>query len=127
MLKTHIVIYKLPIDQQVVADIKHLAENDCDEIRRSSALFNLKLKEKQRLTQVAINDVIEGSRSIFDSTMQYIQAAFRSRFADLGLDPNQLNKFEDVFRNIEHPFDNLLTQHQQEKYFSSELSLVVSS
>lgn len=87
----------------MVADIKHLAENDRDEIRRSSALFILKLKEKRRLTQVVINDVIEGSRSIFDSTMQYIQAAFRSRFADLGLDPNQLNKFEDVFGILNIP------------------------
>ena len=58
--------------------------------------------------------------------MKHVQAAFRSKFADLGLNPDQLLKFEDVFKNIGQPFDNLLTLYQQEKYFSTELCLVVS-
>ena len=78
------------IDLQVTADIKHLIGSDHEDIRRSSALFILKLKEQQRLTQVAINDVIEGCGALFADSMQHVQAAFRSRskFADLGLNPD---------------------------------------
>ena len=39
-------VYMSIIDLQVTADIKHLIGSDREDIRRSSALFILKLKEQ---------------------------------------------------------------------------------
>ena len=107
------------------ADFKHLTGQDCEAIKRSSALLILKLKERCKLSQSAINTVVESYRGLFATTMQHMLAALRSKLADLGFDPSQTMAMQEVFSEIEKPFDSLVTEHQQNAYFLNELSLVV--
>ena len=76
--------------------------------------------------QSAINTVVEGCRGLFATTMQHMQAALRSKLADLGFDPSQTLAMQEVFSGLEEPFENPVTEHQQNAYYSlNELGLVV--
>ena len=107
------------------ADLEHLIGQDCEAIKCSSALLILKLKERSKLWQSAIDTVVEGCRGLCASTMQHVQAALRSKLADLGFDLSQVVAMQEVFSGLEEPFDNLVTEYQQHTYFLNELGLVV--
>ena len=62
------------------------------DIRRSSALFILKLKEKDRLTEVVIDHVVEGCRGLFSQTIERVQTGVKAEFAESGLDPDKLGE-----------------------------------
>ena len=113
------------LDMGVAADLNYLTRHDREAIMRSSALLILKLKEHRKLSQVAINNVVEGCRGLFAYTLQHLQAALRSKLADLGFDPREMLAIQEVFSGIGEPFDNLVTENQQESYFLNELNLVV--
>lgn len=109
----------------MTADINYLTGHDREAILRSSALLILKLKNQCKLSQVAINNVVEGCRGLFAYTLQHLQAGLRSKLADLGFDHSELLAIQEVFSSINEPFDRLTTQKQQESYFLNELNLVV--
>ena len=48
-------------------DIDYLMGQDIEKLRKSSALFLLKMKDKRRISQVAIDDVVEHCRSLADN------------------------------------------------------------
>ena len=110
---------------ELAADLKHLTGQDRAAIKHSSALLILKLKERCKLSQSAINTVVEGCRGLFATTMEHMQAALRSKLVDLGYDPNQTLAMQEVFSELEELFDNLVTEHQQNDYFLNKLALVV--
>ena len=91
----------------------------------SSALLILKLKEHCKLSQVAINNNVEGCWGLFSYSLQQLQAALRSKLADLGFNPSELLAIQEVFGEMREPFDSLVTENQQESYFLNELNLVV--
>lgn len=107
------------LELELTADLKHLTGQDCEAIKCT------KLKERCKLLQSAIDTVVEGCRGLFASTMQHVQAAIRSKLADLGFDPSQIVAIQEAFSELEEPFDNLVTEHQQHAYFLNKLSLVV--
>ena len=106
---TKIFTYILVLEWELRADLEHLTGQDCEAIKRSSALLILKLKERSKLSQSAIDTVVEGCRGLCASTMQHVQAALRSKLADLGFDPSQVVAMQEVFSELEEPFDNLVT------------------
>ena len=99
---------------------------DKQKIIRSSALFLLKLKEHRRISQVAIDDIVEGSKGLVAQTIAHVEAGVKAKLAELGLDPDTVNGLDSVFKDIAHPFDGIETCHRQEKYFCEKLGLVVS-
>ena len=107
------------------ADISYLTGHDREAIMRSSTLLILKLKEHCKLSQVAINSIVDGCRGLFAYTLQHLQAALRSKLADLGFDQREMLAIQEVFSGIGEPFDSLVTENQQETYFLNELNLVV--
>ena len=109
----------------VQADIAHLFGTDVETRRRSSALFLLKLKEHRRITQVAIDDVIEGSQSLFQQTVLTVQAGVRARLAESGVDPDTIVGLNDAFLGMNDPFTGLENKYKQEKYYKETLGLVV--
>ena len=64
----------LILELELTAD-KYLTGQDREAIKRSSALLILKLKERCKLSQSAIDTVVEGCRGLCASTMQHVQAA----------------------------------------------------
>ena len=101
--------------------------SDVDQMRRSNALFLLKLKEQRRISQVAIDDVVAGSRNLVSQTIQHIHAGVRAKLAQEGFDQELIDGLNDIFENCPDPFYNLGTSYYQEKYYREELGLVVSS
>ena len=46
-------------------DLQHLLGADAVQLQRSRALFLLKMKEVHKLPQTALNDVVEGFKTVF--------------------------------------------------------------
>ena len=104
-------------------DLEHLLGIDATLQKKNSALFLMKLKETRQLSQVAIDDVVEGSRTVFLHTIQRLHSGTRAKLAALGLDDTLLDS---VFTDIPDPFEGLETRHMQEKCFKEDFGLVVS-
>ena len=109
------------------ADVQYLTGNDVEQMCRSSALLRLKLKERCRVSQVAIDEVIAGFRSLLPQSIQHIQAGVKAKIAEYGLDAASIDGLTDGFKNIYDPFDTLNTSYHQEKFFREKLGLIVSS
>ena len=109
------------IDQ--VHDVNHILGMETQHQKQSSALFILKMKEIHRLSQVAVDGIVEGSRDVFNHAVGRLYAGVRSKLAALGIDEMTV---EDVF-SLNDPFKGLETQHLQEKCFKEDLDLVVCS
>lgn len=75
--------------------------------RRSSALFLLKLKEHRRISQTAVDDVVEGCQTLFQQTIQTVQAGVRARLAESGIDPDVVAGLNETFSELVNPFDGL--------------------
>ncbi len=94
-------------------------------LRRKSALFILKMKEKRFLSQAAIDDMVEETCSVVTSALGMVNASIRGKLADAGVDLTSID-LESVFSNVPEPFSQLKSKHYQEKYFKEELGLIVS-
>lgn len=56
--------------------------------------------------------------------MQHVKASISSKFAELGVEWDQISG---IFDNIIDPFEGIDTGFLQEKYFKESLGLVVSA
>lgn len=94
--------------------------------RRASALFLLKLKEHRRITQAAVDDVVEGCQNLIQQTIVTLHSGIRSCLAKEGIDPDSVRGLKDTFLNYSDPFSELESKYKQEKYYKNYLGLVVS-
>lgn len=95
-------------------------------MRRSSAIFLLKLKEQRCTSQVVINDTVENCKGLFSQTIERVQAGVRAKLAESGIDPGSINGLDNAFENVVDPFEGIGTSHLQEKYYRETLGLIVS-
>ena len=84
------------------------------------------MKEQRRVTQVAIDDIVENSRSIFQQTMQRVEAAVKAKVAESGYHPDSIDGLDAIIHDIADPFKGIETCHLQEKYYHETLGLIVS-
>ena len=108
------------------ADIDCLLGKDTEKLQRSSALFLLKLKEERRITQVAIDDIVNGSRTLFSQALQQLRPRINAALAESDCNPEDISGLDDAFADIADPFKGLETCALQEKYFRDKLELLVS-
>ena len=106
--------------------MQYLIGSDVEEVRRSSALFLLKLKEQRRISQVAVDDIVNGCKSLFCHTIVRVKAGVRAKLAESGVDPSTIDGLDSAFEDVSNPFEGLKTSYLQEKYFRDTLGLVVS-
>lgn len=104
------------------ADIRYLIGSDTDEIRRSSALYLLKLKEHRRISQVAVDDIVEGTKALVHHCVEHMQAGVRAKLSESGVDPSSIEGLASVFKNKINPFDGIETCYLQEKYYHENLA-----
>ena len=117
-------MYVSSLDLDQTHDINHLLGTDAHHQKRFAALFIMKMKETHRLSQVAVDDVVEGSQAVFNHAVGRLQAGVRSKLSALGIDET---KVDDIFDSLDDPFKGLETKHMQEKCFKEDLNLVVSN
>ena len=111
---------------EVQADVDLLLGSDKVAQQRSSALFLLKLKEFRKLSQVAIDDIVQEWNGLFSHTLQRLHAEVRRTLAENGIDVSSVVGLPEVFQNAPSPFLGLETRHTQEKFYHETLGLVVS-
>ena len=99
--------------------------NDEDAQRRASALFLLKLKEHRRLSQVALDDIVEEWGGLFSHAVKRLSARVREKLSSSGIDVEDIDGLDDMFEDIPDPFKGLKTRFLQEKYYRESLGLVV--
>ena len=104
------------------ADLEYALGIDITHQKWASALYLMKLKETRQLSQVALDDVVEGSRMIFSTTVQHLHSGVHAKLASLGIDETKLV----VFNDVTDPFVDLGTRYKQEKFFKEQLGLLVS-
>ena len=80
--------------------------------RKPVPFFLLKLKETHCLSQVAIDNVVEGSNTVFSHTVQRLHSGVHSKLASLGIDETQIDS---VFQDLSDPFFGLETKFKQDK------------
>lgn len=106
-------------------DIQRILGIDLDTQKRSSAIFVLKMKEKHHLTQIAINDIVEGSRSLFQKSVKMLKAGVEEKLCNAGVETNSVEGLQEQFLELTDPYNGLETEYFQEKYFRDELGLIV--
>ena len=97
--------------------------------KKSAALFLLSLKEKQKLTQVSLDKVIEGVTGLFQEQLSSLHSQIRSKLEEAGVDTATISGLSELFdqENVKHPFLGLETQHQQMKFYKENFTFVVSN
>ena len=106
-------------------DIDHLLGVDKENHQRSVAQFILKLKESKEVSQVVIDEVVDGCQSTFQHTVWRLRADVTAKLA--GVDVSNILGLDDLFEQVPQPFEDLETRHKQEKYFRENLGLIVSN
>ena len=101
-------------------------KQDVEDSQRESALFILKMKEHRRISQIAIDDIVENAKRLFFMTVERAGAGVRSKLAEGGVDLSLVDGLDTtLFDDISDPFVGLQTCFLQEKYFVEKLGLVV--
>lgn len=108
-------------------DIDHLLGVDKENHQRSVAQFILKLKESKQVSQVVIDEVVDGCQSMFQHTVRRLRADVTAKLAAAGVDVSNILGLDDLFEQVPQPFEDLETRHKQEKYFRENLGLIVSN
>ena len=112
---------------EMQADIDRLLELDHIKQKEAAALFILKMRAIRGVSQVAINDVVDGASEIFAQTVVRLKAGVRHKLAEIGIDESHSKNFEeDVFGTLTDPFAGLETNYLQEKYFKENFNVPVS-
>ena len=97
-------------------------------LQKSTALFLLGLKEKHKLTQAAVQSVVEGVTSLLQQQLDILHTQVCSRLTEAGVTmlPGLDALFSEDGANA-RPFLGLETQHQQLKYYKTHFNFIVST
>ena len=57
-----------------------------EKLRKSSALFLLKIKDQHKISQRAVDDIVGHSRTLIDDVITRIKVGVHSKLADTGAD-----------------------------------------
>ena len=99
------------------------------ELQSRAAVWILKTKEGHKLTQKAMDNIIEDVTAFSQYLLAKIGCAVKATLADAGVDSNQIQQFTGIFDPdgpFGRPFRGLETAHQQIQYYKSNMGLVVS-
>lgn len=95
-------------------------------LRKSSALFLLKMKDQHKVSQHAVDDIVFHSRSLFDDCITRVKVGIHSKLANNGINFDEIPGLQDVFAGLRDPFQDIDTCFKQEKYYRECLGLIVS-
>lgn len=104
-------------------------ENHVEQLTRFLALFILKTKETNQLTQQAINSILDNTEDLVESSLELLKKNVRSCLEDNGIHIEDVDGMKDV---LEQPSDfsqakeSLSSEYLQIKYFVENFHLVVS-
>ena len=96
--------------------------------RMSSAMFILNLKEKHKLAQTTVDDILGDTEELVGRAIERLKKRVASSLTEAGVNPeevpNLLSAFDDS--DITQTFSGLKTEHLQTKFYRENMGLVVS-
>lgn len=94
--------------------------------QREGALFLLQLKEKNKLQQSVINNVVQGTTGLVQNSVHRLKKKVTDFLETEGLhDVATSENFQDLWREEETPFEGLETLYHQEQYMRKTFPYVV--
>jgi hypothetical protein len=97
-------------------------------LQRSSALFLMGLKETYKLTQTAVQGVIEGVTSLMQFHMSALHTHVNQQLTSSGVSPSVIGELSTLFSedgSFGRPFHGLETQHQQLSFCRTHFNFIV--
>ena len=87
---------------------------ETDTLKYSAALLLLRLKEKQKLTQVALQGVIEGVTDLFQRHLSILHAQVKQKLLEAEVQASDIPGLNELFNEdvAGHPFLGLETLYQ---------------
>lgn len=95
-----------------------------EERKRSAAAFLLKLREICRVSEKSVNEIMEGSFSLFNEAFMILKAEISSLVCLAGVNTSQIDGFQSM--QLPNPFVGLETIYKQDRYFKQHFKYVVS-
>ena len=98
-------------------------------LQESTALFLMGLKEKHKLTQVALQGVIEGVTSLIQCHLDSLHTQVCQQLRSADTPETVIGSLGSLFSEngtAGQPFAGLETQHQQLKFYRTHFNLIVS-
>nr|XP_047135288.1 uncharacterized protein LOC124812533 [Hydra vulgaris] len=90
--------------------------------KRVAASFILTVKEENKLTQVAVDSIIESTKYFINRTLSHVQKNLTSKILRCG--SNHQTTIDQCFENISTPFEGLETAALQQAYIKNNFSYV---
>ena len=93
------------------------------------AMWILKLKESNKLTQTCVNQILQHVSELCTITVFELGEAVNQALEAVGVRPEDVTGLKDLFSAsspFTKPFASLLTYHQQLKFYNTHLNFIVS-
>ena len=113
-------------NEPVFHAVNQLLQVDHHEQLKISSKFLMKLKDCRGMSQVAINDVVEGSQTIFSHTVSRLKAWVEEKLTQHGIDIEQIDGLQELFSTVQDPFAGIHTPYLQQKFIASNFGYIVS-
>ena len=99
---------------------------ECYDKKKEAALFLLQLKEKAKIPQSVIDDVVEGTTTLLKKSIQHFKRKVMEFLNSEGQDDLTASQsFQDIWQDETTPFEGLETQHNQEEHMKQSFPYVV--
>lgn len=93
--------------------------------RIQNAAFLLMLTEGKHLSQVALDDVIKGSRRIAKQAVSKVKEGVLGVLSDVGINVVDIPGLENVLSSSSDPFEKLNTPYLREKFYREHFNYTV--
>lgn len=97
--------------------------------KKQNALYLLKTKETQLLTQKALDEIVDGSTALVRNTVELIRAGVQNRLDSAGIRFDAVPGLSEIFEEnhvVSNPFQHISTKTQQTNFYKDNFELVVS-
>lgn len=99
---------------------------ECYGKKKEAALFLLQQKEKAKIPQSVIDDVVEGTTTLLKKSIQHLKRKVMEFLNSEGQDDLTASQsFQDIWQDETTPFEGLETQHHQEEHMKQAFPYVV--
>ena len=115
------------IDESLSETMDPVQEDiECYDKKKEAALFLLQLKEKAKIPQSVIDNVVEGTTTLLKKSIQHLKRKVMEFLDSEGQDDLTTSQgFQDIWQDEITPFEGLETQHHQEEYMKHLFPYVV--
>ena len=98
-------------------------------LKRANALYILRTKEVNLLTQKCVDDIVLGTGELIRSTVETVGNGVRECLNSAGIPCETVPGLQELFaanNPVSNPFEHVSTKYKQMSFFKQEFGLIVS-